>query len=98
MLFRSEGNRFQVRTSKPEVKVSWRVEATRNDLYMRAHPATTEQQKNGFERGTYQHPELHQQPLEKGLQYKMMGDGAQIGRDMQMKNEQMRGERKSARR
>lgn len=32
------GNRFEIETSKPNVKVSWAVEAVRNDAYMQANP------------------------------------------------------------
>lgn len=50
-------------------KVSWRVEAVRNDLRMRLHGAPVEREKTGPERGKYQHPEYYGQPPEKGMDY-----------------------------
>ncbi|MFM9996372.1 MAG: hypothetical protein ACKVU4_11300 [Phycisphaerales bacterium] len=50
-------------------KVSWRVEAVRNDLRMRLHGAPVEREKTGPERGQYQHPEYYGQPPEKGMDY-----------------------------
>ncbi|MBS1715184.1 MAG: hypothetical protein JST30_12695 [Armatimonadetes bacterium] len=63
------GNRFQIRTSAPRTKVSWRVDADRNDPYVRHRRPKTEVQKVGPENGTYQHPELYGQPAEKGVSY-----------------------------
>ncbi len=63
------GNRFQIRTSAPGVKVSWRVEANRNDLYVRYKKPKDVVEKEGLERGTYQHPELYGQPPEMGMNY-----------------------------
>ncbi|MBS1724715.1 MAG: hypothetical protein JSS66_17375 [Armatimonadetes bacterium] len=54
-----QGNRFQIRTNKGGVKVSWEVKATRNDLWVQEHGAPVEVEKQGTERGTYQHPELY---------------------------------------
>lgn len=53
------GNRFQIRTNVPRIKVSWRVEAERHDLYAREHPARDVLEKSGEERGKYQMPELY---------------------------------------
>ncbi|MBS0197114.1 MAG: hypothetical protein JSR77_10180 [Planctomycetes bacterium] len=43
-------------------KVSWRVEAVRNDAWMRRHGAPVETIKPESERGTYQEPGLYQNP------------------------------------
>ena len=48
-------------------KVSWRVEALRNDLRIRLHGAPVEREKTGPERGKYQHPEYYGQPPERGM-------------------------------
>jgi hypothetical protein len=61
------GNRFQVRTSAPNTKVSWRIEADRNDLYVRKKGPRDVVDKPENERGTYQHPELYDAPEEMGL-------------------------------
>jgi hypothetical protein len=63
-------NRFQIRTSAPYVEVSWRVEAVRNDLWVRQYGAPVEVEKPEQERGTYQHPELYGQPPEKATYYR----------------------------
>lgn len=62
-------NRFAIRTSRPAVEVSWEVKAVRNDVWVRTHGAPVEVDKVGIERGKYQHPELHGQPLEMGMDY-----------------------------
>ncbi len=64
-------NRFLIMTNQPNVEVSWRVEATRNDRWMRRNGAKTEVEKTGDERGLYQHPEFYGQGPERGINYKM---------------------------
>jgi hypothetical protein len=63
-------NQFVVRTNKPLVKVSWRVEAIRNDRWTRAYGAPVEEEKIGAERGTYQHPDLYGMPAESRVSYR----------------------------
>jgi hypothetical protein len=46
-----EGNRFTIRTDRPNVKVSWQVTAVRSDASARAHPFRAEQDKPAGERG-----------------------------------------------
>lgn len=48
-------------------RVSWRVEALRNDLRVRQHGAPVEREKAGPERGKYQHPEYYGLPAEMGM-------------------------------
>jgi hypothetical protein len=62
-----EANRFQIRTSKPGVLVSWRVEGIRNDLWVQRHGAPVEVDKEGWEKGKYQHPELYGAGRDMGL-------------------------------
>ncbi len=50
-------------------KVSWRVEALRNDLRVRLHGAPVEREKGEFERGKYQHPEYYGLGPEMGMDY-----------------------------
>lgn len=50
-------------------KVSWRVESVRNDRWVQRRGAAVEVEKQGLEKGTYQHPELYGQPKEKGMNY-----------------------------
>ncbi len=61
------GNRFVIRTDKPHVKVSWRVEATRNDPWVQRCGFQTEQEKPKEYQGKYLHPELYGQPKERGI-------------------------------
>jgi hypothetical protein len=49
--------------------VSWRVEALRNDRWVQMRGAPVEVDKQGPEKGTYQHPELYGQPPEKSMNY-----------------------------
>ena len=53
---------FRIAGGVAERKVSWRVEALRNDLRMRLHGAAVEVDKTGSEHGKYQHPEYYGQP------------------------------------
>jgi hypothetical protein len=55
-----EGNRFVVRTDRPNVKVSWQVTGVRKDPYAEAHRIPDEEEKPDTERGRYLHPELYQ--------------------------------------
>jgi hypothetical protein len=63
------GNRFQIRTSKPSVKVCWEVKATRNDAWVRQNGAPVEVDKVEGEKGLYQHPELYEKRAELGMDY-----------------------------
>ena len=62
-------NRFQIRTNEPNIKVSWRVDADRNDLYVRNRPPKDVMAKEGPEKGTYQHPEFYGLGPERGMNY-----------------------------
>ncbi|MFY9233671.1 MAG: hypothetical protein WAO58_04340 [Fimbriimonadaceae bacterium] len=64
------GTRFQVRTSEPNVEVSWRVDADRNDLWARHKKPKDVVEKQGTERGTYQRPELYGLGPERGMDYR----------------------------
>lgn len=62
-------NRFKIRTSAPNVEVSWEVKALRNDLWIRKYGAPVEVEKPAREKGTYQHPELYGLGPERGMNY-----------------------------
>lgn len=57
-------NTFVIRTNQPHVKVSWRIEARRNDAWVRAYGAPVEVDKPEGEQGLYQNPELYGLPAE----------------------------------
>lgn len=65
----TKDNAFTIRTSKSNVRVSWRVEGVRNDRYVRHYGAPVEVDKTDKDRGTYQHPELYGLPKERGFGY-----------------------------
>ena len=64
-------NRFVIAGGKAGLKVSWQVTGVRQDRYARANPIVVEQVKPDGERGRYLHPELYDQPVEKGLYYRV---------------------------
>jgi len=65
-----QNNQFTIRTSKPYVEVSWRVETIRNDLYVQRYGFQTEQEKEDDIKGKYLHPELYGQSKEQGIHYR----------------------------
>ncbi|MEX2217757.1 MAG: hypothetical protein WD749_03275 [Phycisphaerales bacterium] len=61
---------FRIAGGAPGAEVSWEVKATRNDPWVRRYGAPVETDKQDLERGTYQHPELYGQPVERGITHK----------------------------
>ena len=61
-------NRFQIKTDKPSVKVSWQVTGIRQDAWANKNRIPVDQQKPDLVRGYYIHPELYDQPDEKNVQ------------------------------
>jgi hypothetical protein len=51
-------NKFEIRTNKGGVEVSWQVTGIRHDPWANAHRLPVEQDKSEKERGHYIHPEL----------------------------------------
>ncbi len=64
-----QNNRFVIRTNKPLVEVSWRVEAVRNDRWVQQYGFKTEEQKPAEYRGKFIAPELYDHPQEDGIAY-----------------------------
>ncbi|MFM9994466.1 MAG: hypothetical protein ACKVU4_01550 [Phycisphaerales bacterium] len=60
---------FRIAGGAPGGEVSWEVKAIRNDAWVRTHGAPTEIDKPAEERGTYLHPDLFGQPVEKRTGY-----------------------------
>lgn len=56
---RVEGNRFSIAGGAPGGEVSWRIEAVRNDLWVRTYGAPSETPKTDSEAGRYHSPELY---------------------------------------
>lgn len=63
------GNRFRIAGGRPGMKVSWRIEAVRNDRYVQRYGAPVEMDKPPEERGRYLHPELYGLPAERGVHW-----------------------------
>jgi len=64
-----ENNRFEIRTSAPNVKVSWQVTGVRQDAYAKAHPLVVEQEKEPRLKGFYIHPKLYGAPQERQIEW-----------------------------
>jgi len=64
-----ENNRFEIRTSAPNVEVSWQVTGVRQDAYAKANPLVVEQEKEAGLRGYYIHPEFYGAPPEKQIEW-----------------------------
>src|SRR6516165_9052658 len=60
---------FTIRTSVPNVEVSWQVTGVRRDAWAKAHPLVVEELKEEKLRGTYIHPELYGAPKEKAIEW-----------------------------
>lgn len=64
-----KNNRFTIKTSAPNVKVSWQVTGVRSDPAMLTHPFKVEEDKAAAERGYYLTPEAFGQSEEKSVQW-----------------------------
>jgi len=73
-------NRFIIRTSKPNVEVSWQVTGVRHDAYANAHPIQVEVEKPPQEQGHYLHPELFGAPTEQAIGYHAPPSGPRVAR------------------
>ncbi len=60
---------FRVGGGAPGAKVSWRVEAVRNDPWVRDHGAPVEEEKAADEKGAYLYPAGYKQPESRGVDY-----------------------------
>ncbi len=58
---------FTIAGGAPNARVSWRVEALRNDRYIQRRGAPVETDKPEGEKGLYQIPDLYDQPAERGM-------------------------------
>ena len=69
-----QGNQFKIKTSLPNVEVSWQVTGIRQDAWANANRVIPEVEKKGPEKGKYLYPELYNQPTEMGIGYLHGGD------------------------
>jgi hypothetical protein len=64
-----DGNRFVIRTERPNIRVSWQVTGVRKDPFARTHSIHVEEDKPEAERGTYLHPEAYGRAESQGAEY-----------------------------
>jgi hypothetical protein len=64
-----EANRFVVRTSAGNVKVSWQVTGIRQDAYAEKHRIPVEEWKDAAERGRYLNPDAFDAPEDRGVEH-----------------------------
>jgi hypothetical protein len=62
-----QNNRFKIAGGAPGKKVSWRIEAIRNDPIIRWSGYQTEQEKPAHQQGKYLRPEAYGLPREMGI-------------------------------
>ncbi len=63
------GDRFQIKTDQPNVKVSWAVTGVRTDKFATANPLIPELAKPAEQRGRYLHPQPYGLPFELSIDY-----------------------------
>lgn len=63
------GDRFQIRTDQPNVKVSWAVTGVRTDKFAAANPLIPELAKPADQRGRYLHPQAYGLPFERSIDF-----------------------------
>jgi len=64
-----KGNRFVIRTTDPNVEVSWQVTGIRKDALANKHRIQVEVDKPDNERGFYLYPELFNQTEERSVEW-----------------------------
>jgi len=65
--------RFTIRTSKPNVEVSWQITGIRHDAWADAHRIVVEEEKPERDRGKYVFPEGYGMPREMGIGFHAKG-------------------------
>jgi TGF-beta propeptide len=64
-----QNHEFAIRSSVPNVKVSWQITGVRQDAFAKAHPLVVEEEKEPRLKGFYIHPELYGAPAEKQTEW-----------------------------
>ena len=81
-------NRFKIAGGRSGQKVSWQVTGIRKDAYAEVHRIPVEEMKKPQEQGYYLHPDVYQQPEEKGIEWARDPEGMK-----QMKEEREKANR-----
>jgi trimeric autotransporter adhesin len=64
-----QNNEFAIKTSMPNVEISWQVTGVRHDAYAIANPLVVEEEKDARLRGFFIHPELYGAQPERQIQW-----------------------------
>jgi hypothetical protein len=64
-----KSNRFTIKTNAPNVEVSWQVTGIRRDQWANHNRIPVEEEKPERERGYYLHPNVFDQPEERGIEW-----------------------------
>ena len=64
-----QNHEFAIRSSVPNVKVSWQITGVRQDAYAKANPMVVEEEKDARLKGFYLHPEFYGAPAEKQIEW-----------------------------
>ena len=64
-----KNHEFAIRSSVPNVKVSWQITGVRQDAFAKANPLVVEEEKDARLKGFYLHPELYGAPAEKQTEW-----------------------------
>ena len=78
----SSNNSFVIQSKESNIEISWQVTGIRKDPYAEKHRIKDVVEKIGAEKGNYIHPELYNQPLEKGLYKGPRIPGSKLKRDV----------------
>jgi trimeric autotransporter adhesin len=64
-----QNHEFTIRSSVPNVKVSWQITGVRQDAFAKANPLAVEAEKEPRLKGFYLHPEFFGAPAEKQIEW-----------------------------
>ncbi len=64
-----QNHEFTIRSSVPNVKVSWQITGVRQDAFAKANPLVVEEEKESRLKGFYLHPEFFGAPAEKQIEW-----------------------------
>ena len=64
-----ENHEFAIRSSLPNLKVSWQITGVRQDAFAKANPLIVEEEKDARQKGFYIHPEFYGAPAEKQIEW-----------------------------
>ncbi len=69
-----QNNSFEIRTDKPNVKVSWQVTGIRHDKFAEKNRIPVEEDKTGDQKGKYLYPEVYGLSADYGMETERLED------------------------